>query len=127
MDNYWKGCPPRMDDGRFLQDFRTADRREQYIKHINGIVRDDDQRLFYQQNAEQIMDREWKALRNTQSCFTNSCIHNYPTRTSPGSNYEELQLYNAVRKNKLTSDNKSFPHCKKMGDYRLTHTSNVEY
>lgn len=118
MDNYWKGCPPRMDDGRFLQDFRSPSRREQYIKHINGIVRDDDQRMFYQQNAKQIMDREWDLLRNTQSCFTNCCIHNYPTRTSPGSNYEELQMYNAVRKNKLQKTNAKYPHCVKMEDYR---------
>lgn len=127
MDNYWKGCPPRMDDGRFLQDFRTADRREQYIKHINGIIRDDDQRMFYQQNAEQIMDREWEILRQTQSCFTNACIHNYPTRTSPGSNYEELQMYNAVRKNKIMKEDKNYPHCKRMSDYRLTHTQNANY
>ncbi len=116
-----------MDDGRFLQDFRTADRREQYIKHINGIVRDDDQRMFYQQNAEQIMDREWDILRKTQSCFTNACIHNYPTRTSPGSNYEELQMYNAVRKNKLMKDDKNYPHCKSLPDYRLTHTGSAGY
>lgn len=121
MDNYWKGCPPRMDDGRFLQDFRTADRREQYIKTINGIVRDDDQRMFYQQNAEAIMNKEWEILRKTQSCFTNACIHTYPTRTSPGSNYEELQLYNAVRKNKIMQGDKNYPYCKKMMDYRMTH------
>jgi hypothetical protein len=127
MDNYWKGCPPRMDDGRFLQDFRSPSRREQYIKHINGIVRDDDQRMFYQQNAEQIMDREWQILRRTQSCFTNACIHNYPTRTSPGSNYEELQMYNAVRKNKIMKEDKQYPHCKQMADYRLTHTGSAGY
>lgn len=127
MDNYWKGCPPRMNDGRFLQDFRMPDRREQYIKHINGIVRDDDQRMFYQQNGEMIMDREWDILRKTQSCFTNACIHNYPTRTSPGSNYEELKVYNAVRKNELKKNNKLYPHCKKMPDYRASHTNTTQY
>jgi hypothetical protein len=127
MDNYWKGCPPRMNDGRFLQDFRTADRREQYIKHINGIVRDDDYRMFLQQNGAKVMDKEWEILRKTQSCFTNACIHNYPTRTSPGSNYEELQIYNAVRTNKLKKSNKYYPHCKQMPDYRMSHTDGSTY
>jgi len=127
MDNYWKGCPPRMDDGRFLQDFRTADRREQYIKHINGIVRDDDQRMFYQQNAEKIMDREWNILREKQSCFTNACIHQYPTRTSPGENHVERELYNAVRKNKITKKHPQYPHCPKLPDYRATHTQSSTY
>lgn len=127
MDNHFKGCPPRMDDGRFLQDFRTADRREQYIKHMNGIVRDDDQRMFYQQNGELIMDKEWNILKNTQSCFTNVCIHNYPTRTSPGSNYEELKLYNAVRRNKIDKSHPKYPKCDYMPDYRMHHTKLTQY
>ena len=69
MDNYWKKdcsemnggktcknvCPAKMDDGRYLQDFRSATRRDQYNKYINGIVRDDDYRLYLQQNGELIM------------------------------------------------------------------------
>lgn len=116
-----------MDDGRFLQDFRTADRREQYIKTINGITRDDQQRSFYQNNAEEIMNREWEILRKNQSCFTNACIHNYPTRTTPGMNHEELQVYNQVRKNKLQQKDPKFPHCKSMADYRMTHTAKSQY
>ena len=73
------------------------------------------------------MNREWDLLRKTQSCFTNCCIHNYPTRTSPGSNYEELQKYNAVRKNKVSKENKNYPHCQKLPDYRMSHTKVVRY
>jgi hypothetical protein len=127
MDNFWKGCPPRMDDGRFLQDFRTPDRREQYIKAINGITRDDEQRKFYQNNAEVIMNKEWEILTQKQSCFTNCCVHNYPTRTTPGMNHEEMQIYNAVRKNKLQKNDPSYPSCKKLPDYRMSHVENAKY
>jgi hypothetical protein len=127
MDNYFKGCPPRMNDGRFLQDFRQANTREQYIKTINGIVRDDDYRMFLQQNGEQIMDKEWGVLRKTQSCQTNCCIHTYPTRTSPGSNYEELKLYNAVRSNRIKAGNANYPSCNFIPDYRMSHTQTAKY
>lgn len=120
MDNYWKGCPPKMSDGRFLQDFRSADRREQYIKYVNNIVRDDEQRMLYQKYGSDIMDREWNLLKQTQSCFTNCCIHNYPTRTSPGTNYEELKIYNAVKTNKLKKTDKMYPLCKNLPDYRMS-------
>ena len=77
MDNYFKDCPPKMDDGRYLTDFRPTSIREQFIKSINGIVRDDEYRNFLQKNGESIIDREWSALRKTQSCHTNqSCTTN---------------------------------------------------
>jgi len=122
MDNYFKGCPPKMADGRFLQDFRSPSRRELYTKTINGITRDDDQRLFYQQNAEKIMNQEWNMMKQQFSCFPNCCIHNYPTRTDPGSNYEELRLYNAVRTNKIQKGDNLYPACNQMPDYRMTDT-----
>ena len=77
MDNYFKDCPPKMDDGRYLTDFRPTSIREQFIKSINGIVRDDEYRNFLQKNGESIIDREWSALRKTQSCHTNECVHIY--------------------------------------------------
>lgn len=52
MDNIFKSCPPKMEDGRFLTDYRTDSARNQYIKSINGLVRDDDYRIFLQQNTE---------------------------------------------------------------------------
>ena len=63
MDNYFKGCPPRMDDARFLTDYRSQDTINQSIQKMNGIVRDDDYRLFLQQNAGTIMDRQWDISR----------------------------------------------------------------
>ena len=52
----------------------------EYIKYTNGIVRDDDYRLFLQTNAEKMMDSEWLFLRENYSCFNNACVHNYPLR-----------------------------------------------
>lgn len=127
MDNYFIGCPPKMEDGRFLTDLRTANTREQYIKTINGFVRDDDYRLFLQQNAEKIMDREWDQLKTSNSCRTNCCVHKYPTRTTNGTSYEELKTYNDVRTGRLKPTDAQYPVCPKMADYRMSHTNKSEY
>lgn len=119
MDNYWKGCPARMDDARFLTDYRSSTRRELYIKYLNGNATDDAQRLFYQQNGKQIIDREWEILRKTQSCFPNPCVHKLPTRTNTVANIQEMQLYNAVKTGKINPTSKSYPHCQVYEDYRM--------
>ena len=59
MDNFFKNCPPKMNDSRHLTDYRTATRREEYIKYVNNVVRNDDHRLFLQQNADRFMNDEW--------------------------------------------------------------------
>jgi hypothetical protein len=129
MDNFFKGCPPRMNDGRFLEDFRQANTREQYIRTINGITTGDDYRLFLQNNAATIMNSEWNHLRKNNSCLTNRCIHNYPTRTSPGSNYTELMTYNKIRTHHPDYSVENYPNgnCKKMPDYRMNHTQETLY
>ncbi|ATZ80496.1 hypothetical protein BMW23_0444 [Bodo saltans virus] len=127
MDNYFKVCPAKMDDGHYLTDYRQADTREQYIKNINGIVRDDDYRLFLQKNAEKILDREWEITRKLQSCSTYTCFHNYPTVVNPGQLNEELNVYNAVKTNKINQSNPAYPKCAKYQDYRLTHTPKAFY
>jgi hypothetical protein len=127
MDNFFKGCPARMEDGQYLTDYRQADTREQYIKSINGIVRQDDYRIFLQQNAEKIMDAEWQIMRKLNSCATNACIHNYPTVVNPGQLNEEINIYNAVRTHRIDPSNSSYPKCKKYQDYRITHTNGTRY
>lgn len=119
-DNYWQGCPPKMNDARFLADYRTPTVREQFNKSINGITRDDDYRLFLQQNAERIMDTEWVYYRKTNSCSPNVCIHqNYPTRSNPANDNAEMKLHNDVRTGKTPSGQ---PECRKHEDYRMTVT-----
>jgi hypothetical protein len=127
MDNFYKGCPAKMADGRFLTDYRTANAREQYIKTINGFYRDDDYRMFLQGSADQIMDQEWKFFRTQISCNPTCCVHKYHTRTTPSANYEELAIYNAVQSGKLKSTDKIYPSCAELADYRMTNTSNSKY
>lgn len=115
MDNYFQTCPPKMSDGRLFTDYRTAVRREEYIKYVNKILRDDDYRMFLQQGAEKIMDNEWKFLKQNNSCFVNECVHNYPTRVIP-------EMFNQEKRNYDMLANKSRNikfECKNMNDYRL--------
>ena len=119
MDNYFKMCPANMSDGRLFTDYRSATRREQYNKAINGFVRDDEYRLFLQNNGATLMDRTWDYTKKHNSCHPNVCIHTAFTRSSPREDYEEMQLYNNVREGKPT---KISPKCHPMPDYRLTVT-----
>ena len=127
MDNFYKGCPAKMEDGRFLTDYRTSTTREQYIKTINGFVRDDEYRMFLQQNGEQILDKEWQHLKEANSCPTTCCVHKYPTRMTHGTSYEELKMYNAVKSGQIKKTDSNYPHCTKMPDYRISHTNKTEY
>ena len=83
MDNYYKNCPPKMDDGRFTTNYKTSSSIEEYIKYVNGITRDDDYRLFLQLNATKMMDSEWMWFRKNDSCWNNACVHNYSLRMDP--------------------------------------------
>lgn len=118
MDNYFQNCPPMMADGRFLTDYRTATRREESIKYINGIVRDDEYRMFLQQNAEKIADNEWSFLRAEKSCWNNECLFNSPTRVDPASYHAERVNYDNVRMKHGASISK----CEKFDDYRMSIT-----
>jgi hypothetical protein len=126
MDNIFKGCPARMDDGRFFTDYRTANTRNQYIKTINGLVRDDDYRGFLQQNTNTLMDNEWNYMKQ-YSCTPKVCFHQYPTRVTNGENYNELTVYDAVKLGKMTPQDKGFPICDKFEDYRMSITKNTKF
>lgn len=124
MDNFFKSCPPRMEDGRLFLDARTAVRREEYVKFINNIVRDDEHRMFYQKNAESIMDKEWAYTRQNKSCWLKECVHKYPTRVYPPWFVEERQNYDSL--------NSSLPRtkkleCQKFNDYRMTQTKSTKH
>lgn len=121
MDNYYQQCPPMMSDGRLFTDYRSAVRREETNKFLNGFVRDDEYRLFLQNNAKKIMNRTYELDKATKSCWPNECVHNYPTRVYPPwfvqerKNYDELALPQSLR-------TKRFP-CEKFTDYRLARLS----
>jgi hypothetical protein len=118
MDNFFKTCPAMMSDGRLFTDYRTATRREQYNKYVNGIVRDDEYRMFMQTNASPIMDTTWNYNKEHNSCFVNKCVHTYPTRVPPAAFPEELQTYNDVMEHVPPKRNVT---CSKYADYRATY------
>lgn len=115
MDNYFHDCPPMMDDGRFLTDYSTPTRRNEYIKYINEIVRNDDYRKLLQCNGKTFIEREWENQRRQNSCWKNACVHNYPTRTLPHFFSKELNDYNNIHNLVKTGDLR----CEQFDDYRL--------
>lgn len=125
MDNFYKTCPPVMDDGRLFTDYRTAVRREETNKYINGIIRDDEMRMFYQDNAETIMDNIWQYNKKTNSCWVNECVHNYPTRVFPPWFVTERKAYNETHK--PVASRKVVYKCPAMNDYRLSVTKGTKF
>lgn len=119
MDNFYQNCPPMMEDGgRQLGDFQSATRRNEYIKYINDIWRDDQYRLFLQKNGQQILDREWKYQRDHNSCWSNDCVHQYPTRSLPRHFVQERQAFDSI----FGLNNKEMAplrRCIQHKDYRL--------
>lgn len=120
MDNYYQNCPPKMEDqGRHLSDFRTSTRRDEYIKYINDITRDDQYRLFLQLNGKRIMDNEWHYNKQFNRCWDNDCVHKYPLRTSNMQFAEEMNIYNSIydmNTNQMYAKARSCPVKK---DYRM--------
>ena len=123
MDNYYTNCPPRS-YSRDLTNYKTPSMINEYIKYENGIVRDDDYRLFLQTNAEKMMDSEWLFLRENYSCFNNACVHNYPLRMNPKMFTEERKKADSLFKDKILNDNLK---CPKFADYRMTKTPLSNY
>lgn len=124
MDNYYQNCPAKMDDARFLTNYKTASCNNEYIKYMNGIVRDDDYRLFLQLNGEKIMDSEWLYLKKNDSCWNNACVHKYNTRMDPRFFAQERENANLLFKTRELPQ--SFK-CGKYVDYRLTTTPLQNY
>lgn len=112
-DNFFKECPAVMEYSS-MTDYRTSQRRDQYIKRLNNITNDYDYKDFLQQNATKILDAEWQFTKMNHGCFPNQCIFNAETSPPPGTFNKELKKYNDVRVNK----NYSIAQCKKRDDLR---------
>ena len=119
MDNYYQNCPAKMDDGNFITNYRTSACNNEYIKYVNGIVRDDDYRLFLQLNANKMMDAEWQFLRKNDSCWNNACVHKYPLRMDPRLFGKELQDANLLFQKRELPDSLQ---CTRYADYRMCET-----
>jgi hypothetical protein len=114
-DNFFKECPAVMEYSA-MTDYRTSQRRDQYIKRLNNISNDYSYKDFLQQNASKILDAEWQFNKMNFGCYANQCIFNSPTSPPPGTFSSELKKYNDVRVNK----NYNSAQCKRQDDCRTT-------
>jgi len=122
MDNFFQNCPPKMEDqGRQLSDFQSSTRKNEYIKYINNIYRDDHYRLFLQMNAKELMDREWAYNRINHSCWVSDCVHKYPLRVLPRQMWEERQVYDSITNMNTNKQLAPLRRCEKFNDYRATY------
>lgn len=117
MDNFHNSCPPMMSDGRLFTDYRTNIRANEHNKYINNIVRDDDYRMFLQNNGEKILDTQWQNTVEQKTCWKNTRVHEYPSRMRykwfalEKHNADEYFMNNKIRCDRPTNQ-----------DYRATHT-----
>lgn len=122
MDNFYHNCPPMMADGfRELTDYKMATRRNEYVKYINGIYRDDQYRLFLQQNGGKIMDKVWDYHKGHNSCFRTQCVHNYPLRMLPRQFTQERVAHDQAYSTNIANVTQHPPmtsQCPKYADYR---------
>jgi hypothetical protein len=119
MDNFFQNCPPKMEDGRHLADYQSSTRRDEYIKYVNDIYRDDQYRLFLQMNGKEIIDREWTYNNKYNRCWENDCIHNYPTRSLPRHYWQEMQAYNSIYNVNTNKEMVPLRRCVKHKDFRM--------
>jgi len=131
MDNYYKicpsvlslapkgyqripsncGCPAMLSDARIFTEYVNSKRVDEYIKNLNGIVRDDDFRMMLQKSGKRMLDNEWKYYRTNDSCDPKFCVHNYSSRVSPTTFPVEMNDYNNRYSGKSI--------CENFSDYRL--------
>ena len=107
------------DQGRHLSDFRSETTRNEHIKYVNDIWRDDQYRLFLQLNGKEIMDNEWKFNKQRNSCWVNDCVHKYPTRANPRHFAQEMEAYNSIFNIKTNKKMAPMRECEPHKDYRL--------
>jgi hypothetical protein len=118
MDNFYQNCPPKM-DGRDFGDYQSATRRNEYIKYVNDIHRDDQYRLFLQTNGTELLDNMWNYQRRFNSCPVQTCVHHYPLRTNPRQMVQEREAYDSIYDMNTNEKMAQFRECVPMNDYRL--------
>lgn len=114
MDNFYQSCPARMNDSRFITDYRNPTSRERDNKRLFGenIEEDEYRRLLQKHSSKLYVD-----MSNT--CATNTCIHKGKTRVVNKDLYDELKRYNDVRTGRLVSSQPEYPKCTLFSSYKL--------
>uniref|UniRef100_A0A6C0ACK9 Uncharacterized protein n=1 Tax=viral metagenome TaxID=1070528 RepID=A0A6C0ACK9_9ZZZZ len=119
MDNFYHECPAEMSDGRIFSEFKTATRRNEYIKYVNGIYSNDQYRLFLQENGKQLSDNIFNYYKTNENCRVNPCVHNHKTaRVTPEDMADEMKRYNQRAMNNYRTDKKN-KGCIRYKDFRL--------
>jgi hypothetical protein len=82
MDNryYQYGCPPLMQDARFITNYLQNRIVEQYIRNINKIDSAQDYKNFLQKNGAAILDREFEFFTKNNTCNVNGRCLPIPER-----------------------------------------------
>jgi hypothetical protein len=120
MDNFFQNCPPKMEDqGRHLSDHSSSTRRDERIKYINDIYRDDQYRLFLQTNGSQILDNLWNHHSKYNRCSVNECVHHYPTRMNPRQFVQQREAHDSIFDMRTNKPLEHLRQCKQQDDYRL--------
>ena len=120
MDNYYKIGPAKMSDARIFTDYRTATTREEVNKHLTHIKRDDEYRMYLQNNANNILNDDWNRTKTKYSVPLINCVHVYGTSVDPKSFLIEREKYDRS----FMSKQNMYP-CEKYSDYRMTETNNT--
>lgn len=70
MDNRYHnyGCPPLMNDGRFISSYIRSSTYDQYIRNMNNIESAHDYRHYLQNNSNEILNRTKTYLRKHNTC-----------------------------------------------------------
>lgn len=110
MDNFYKNCQPKMQDGRFLTDYMSSNYRENFIQKNNRIFRNDDYRFFLQDYGKGFMDKEWQIEKN-KICKQQNNIHKFPLIVSQKEMTIEKKMYDnnyMINNQYLTNDYRLF-------------------
>jgi hypothetical protein len=96
MDNFYHQCPPMMNDGRFLTDFRSSTIREELFKYKFCAATENEARTLRMDHGEKLLDDEWKHIKQTKYCYPRKQhFHLNPsTRVSSQYNNMEIRAYN---------------------------------
>lgn len=117
MDNYFRGFPPMMSDGRQFTDYRSPQVREKLFKYKHGLTTENEIRTFSINNGEQIINNEWNYI-NQSNYVNRNHIHKAPTtKVHATFNNTETLIYNKDKPNSKININMD-------GDFRLTQTCN---
>jgi len=85
MDNrYFKnGCPPLMQDGRFVTNYLESRVFEQYVRNVNNIGSAQEYKRFLQVHGDTIINRERAYQEKINTCSVHGkCV---PLSGLPGS------------------------------------------